>query len=155
MNIILLILIFKGFESRGTEISNRLTAWHNLLEEIRPSGRLTSNLYEYLPKRENVSVIWTIFLCFDVFFHANYFKLKKKPITKVENGTKNLEHKTNKRKFAKQLNSDKNALDDGDTKEDNAIDRPKKRNGRKKIKNRQKKLQQRSDGFFCGAPSEC
>lgn len=47
--------VSKGFESRGTEISNRLTAWHNLLEENRPSGRLTSNLYEKTSPRENVS----------------------------------------------------------------------------------------------------
>lgn len=48
----------KGFESRGTDISNRLTAWHNLLEETRPSGRLTSNLFEKTPIRENVSLQW-------------------------------------------------------------------------------------------------
>lgn len=50
--------------------------------------------------------------------------------------------------------STSNALDDTDAKEDIAIDRPKKKNGRKKSKNKQRKLQQRSDGFFCGAPSK-
>lgn len=84
-------------------------------------------------------------------------------MTKVENGTKNFDQKSaNKRKIAKELNVDKNtasaltsnALDAGDTKEDNAIDRPRKKNGRKKIK-KQKKLRPKSDGFFCGAPSEC
>lgn len=44
-----------GFETRGTEIANRLTAWHNLLEETRPSGRLTSNFYDKTVSRENVS----------------------------------------------------------------------------------------------------
>lgn len=84
-------------------------------------------------------------------------------MTTAENGTKNIDHKTNKRKLAKEFNADKNmatasitnALDDGDiTKDDLMINRPKKKGGRKKIRNKQKKLQQRIDGFFCGAPSE-
>ncbi|XP_055677193.1 protein dispatched [Lutzomyia longipalpis] len=32
-----------GFEARGTTISQRLTAWRNLLDETRPSGRLVAN----------------------------------------------------------------------------------------------------------------
>lgn len=83
-------------------------------------------------------------------------------MTKIENSTKNFDHKPNKRKLAKELNADKstasasigNALDDGDTKDDLVIDRPKKKGGRKRLKNKQKKSQQKSDGFFCGAPSE-
>uniref|UniRef100_A0A1B0GM14 SSD domain-containing protein n=1 Tax=Phlebotomus papatasi TaxID=29031 RepID=A0A1B0GM14_PHLPP len=35
-----------GFEARGTTISQRLTAWRNLLEETRPSGRLLANPFE-------------------------------------------------------------------------------------------------------------
>ncbi|XP_059612470.1 protein dispatched [Phlebotomus argentipes] len=35
-----------GFEARGTTISQRLTAWRNLLEETRPSGRLVANPFE-------------------------------------------------------------------------------------------------------------
>lgn len=37
-----------GFEARGTEISNRLTTWQNLLEETRPSGSLIVNPKELL-----------------------------------------------------------------------------------------------------------
>lgn len=32
-----------GFETRGTDISRRLTTWRNLLEETRPSGKLIVN----------------------------------------------------------------------------------------------------------------
>lgn len=49
-------MFLQGFETRGTEISNRLTAWHNLLEETRPNGLLTSNLLEKTPMRVNVNV---------------------------------------------------------------------------------------------------
>lgn len=84
-------------------------------------------------------------------------------VAKVENGTRNIEQKNNKRKIAKEFNADKstvgssitNALDDGDTKHGgDASDRPRKKGGRRKLKKNQKKSQQRSDGFFCGAPSE-
>lgn len=83
-------------------------------------------------------------------------------MSKIENETENFDHKTKKGKFGKKSSADKNTadastlndLDDGDTKEDNATDRPKKKNGRKKIRNRQKKLQKTSDDFFCGAPSK-
>lgn len=37
-----------GFEARGTELGQRMTAWHNLLEETSPQGQLVSNPYEYL-----------------------------------------------------------------------------------------------------------
>lgn len=88
---------------------------------------------------------------------------KKLQLTKIENETRSFDQKTNKRKLLKESNADKNdasanmfnALDDGDTREDTAFDRPKKKSGRKKLKNRLRKLQQRSDGFFCGAPSKC
>lgn len=36
-----------GFEARGTDISNRLTTWKNLLEETRPSGSLVVNPKEF------------------------------------------------------------------------------------------------------------
>lgn len=83
-------------------------------------------------------------------------------VTNVENESKSFNPKPKKRKFAKELSTDKsvararksNALDDIDPKEDNAIDRPRKKNARKKLRHKQKKLQQKSDGFFCGAPSK-
>ncbi|XP_058813759.1 protein dispatched [Topomyia yanbarensis] len=38
----------QGFEARGTSIGMRMTAWRNLLEETRASGRLISNPKELL-----------------------------------------------------------------------------------------------------------
>lgn len=38
----------KGFETRGTTISQRITAWQNLAESLRPSGSLTANPSELL-----------------------------------------------------------------------------------------------------------
>lgn len=37
-----------GFETRGTEISKRLTTWRNIIEETRPSGSLIVNPKELL-----------------------------------------------------------------------------------------------------------
>lgn len=39
-----------GFEARGTELGQRMSAWHNLLDETKPSGSgmLVTNPYEYL-----------------------------------------------------------------------------------------------------------
>lgn len=37
------ITMFQGFETRGTTISERITAWKNIEESVRPSGSLTSN----------------------------------------------------------------------------------------------------------------
>lgn len=51
--------------------------------------------------------------------------------------------------------STSNGLADENMKDDKAIDRPKKKRGRKRFKNRQKKLQQTSDDYFCGTPSKC
>lgn len=48
------MLYLQGFEARGTEIANRLTAWENLLEETRPSGRLTANPNDKLQQQDNV-----------------------------------------------------------------------------------------------------
>lgn len=43
-----------GFEARGTELGQRIAAWHNLLEETRPvRGRLVANPYEYLDEEED------------------------------------------------------------------------------------------------------
>lgn len=39
----------EGFEARGTEIANRLTAWQNLQEATRPSGPLTVNPLDDFP----------------------------------------------------------------------------------------------------------
>ncbi|KAK3931850.1 Protein dispatched, partial [Frankliniella fusca] len=39
-----------GFETRGTTISQRITAWQNIVEATRPSGSLTSNPGELLFK---------------------------------------------------------------------------------------------------------
>lgn len=42
-----------GFEARGTTLGQRMTAWHNLLEETSPSGgQLIANPYEYLDDEE-------------------------------------------------------------------------------------------------------
>ena len=42
-----------GFEARGTELGQRITAWHNLLDETSPSGgQLIANPYEYLDDLE-------------------------------------------------------------------------------------------------------
>lgn len=42
-----------GFEARGTKLGQRMTAWHNLLEETSPSGgKLIANPYEYLDELE-------------------------------------------------------------------------------------------------------
>ena len=38
--------IFQGFETRGTEISKRLTAWENLLDSVSHVGPLTTNPIE-------------------------------------------------------------------------------------------------------------
>lgn len=40
----------KGFEARGTDIAKKLTAWQNLVEETRPSGKLTSNPFGNVPR---------------------------------------------------------------------------------------------------------
>jgi len=41
-----------GFETRGTEISKKLTTWRNLLEETRPSGSLVVNPIEIQQQHE-------------------------------------------------------------------------------------------------------
>ncbi len=38
--------LLKGFETRGTEISRRLTAWENLLDSVSHVGPLTTNPLE-------------------------------------------------------------------------------------------------------------
>ena len=44
MNCSLLIFeLFQGFESRGTDISNKLSTWENLLDSISHVGPLTTN----------------------------------------------------------------------------------------------------------------
>lgn len=42
------LFILQGFETRGTTISQRITAWQNMAEATRPSGSLTSNPKELL-----------------------------------------------------------------------------------------------------------
>lgn len=92
----------------------------------------------------------------------NHFNKNKTQVAKAENGARNFDQKPNKRKFAKELNADKstvtaaltNDLDDRDTKGGDEVDRPRKKDGRRKLRKKQKKSQQRTDGFFCGAPSE-
>jgi hypothetical protein len=39
----MILLPFQGFESRGTEIGQRLTAWKNLLDETGPNGLFVAN----------------------------------------------------------------------------------------------------------------
>lgn len=39
----------KGFEVRGSEIANRLTAWQNLIEATRASGQLAVNPLDESP----------------------------------------------------------------------------------------------------------
>ena len=41
-----LICVIQGFETRGTEISRRLTAWENLLDSVSHVGPLTTNPIE-------------------------------------------------------------------------------------------------------------
>lgn len=84
----------QGFESRGTDIANRLTAWHNLLEETRPSGRLTSNPYERTLPRENVSCLYTTLVpTYDCVVFFIYFELKisfRCSSTNIQNKVKKL-----------------------------------------------------------------
>ena len=40
------LIIFQGFETRGTDISRRLTAWENLLDSVSHVGPLTTNPLE-------------------------------------------------------------------------------------------------------------
>lgn len=47
--------LFKGFSTRRTEISNKLTAWHNLENEVRPSGYLVKNPKEFLIARDMIN----------------------------------------------------------------------------------------------------
>lgn len=83
-------------------------------------------------------------------------------MTKVENAIRNVDPTTNKRKLAKESTAEKNAasastsnaLEDGTTKDENTFERPKKKAGRKRIKNKPKKVHSTSDGYFCGAPSK-
>lgn len=43
-----------GFEARGTELGQRISAWHNLLEETSPSGgKLIANPYEYFDEADD------------------------------------------------------------------------------------------------------
>ena len=42
-NAVLNFLIFQGFESRGTEISDKLTTWTNLLDSVSHVGPLITN----------------------------------------------------------------------------------------------------------------
>lgn len=43
-----------GFEARGTQLGQRITAWHNLLDETRPAGgQLIANPYEYFEEDED------------------------------------------------------------------------------------------------------
>lgn len=44
--------MFQGFETRGTDISQRITAWRNLLEETRPSRSLVTNPKDLFPPTE-------------------------------------------------------------------------------------------------------
>lgn len=44
----------QGFESRGTALAQRLTAWKNLLEATEPSGLLTTNPFAYQAYNQNV-----------------------------------------------------------------------------------------------------
>lgn len=37
----------QGFEARGTVLAGRLTTWQNLMEEIRPRGKLIGDPLEY------------------------------------------------------------------------------------------------------------
>lgn len=41
------LLIFQGFEARGTTLAQRLTAWVNLIEATHPRGELVENPLEY------------------------------------------------------------------------------------------------------------
>ncbi|XP_055305297.1 protein dispatched [Sitodiplosis mosellana] len=118
-----------GFESRGTDISNRLTAWHNLLEETRPSGRLTSNFYDQIVYRENFA----------------------RPTKRPKHGDGH--HK--KRKMAKSLagknvttSGSANVLDELSVNEESS-DRPMKKGG----KNKRKKMERPNDVYFCDAPN--
>lgn len=45
------LIIFKGFTTRGTIISDRLTAWRNLEEATRPSGQFAINPKDILIHR--------------------------------------------------------------------------------------------------------
>lgn len=44
----------QGFEARGTDLGQRITAWRNLLDETRPSGQLVANPYEDYEYRDDV-----------------------------------------------------------------------------------------------------
>ena len=48
--IVLLLCSLQGFETRGTEISQRTVAWDNLMEESRPSGSLIIDPSELITK---------------------------------------------------------------------------------------------------------
>ncbi|XP_031628158.1 protein dispatched [Contarinia nasturtii] len=121
-----------GFESRGTPIASRLTAWHHLLEELRPSGTLTSNLYEKTVFRQN-------------------FTKPTKPVKNVDK----LHKKHKLAKFLGDKNSslsiNPNIVDDSNGAEESS-DKTRK-NARKSGKNKRKKLEQMNDAYFCDAPN--
>lgn len=50
MCFVFLFFFQKGFETRGTDIASRLTAWGNLIEETRSSGPLTANPHDIVYK---------------------------------------------------------------------------------------------------------
>lgn len=74
----LIVCYYKGFSTRGTTISNRMTTYNNLIKSTKPSGQLVIN-----PK--------------EVLLHRNYTsnKLKEKKISKVKKKNKNQKQKYN------------------------------------------------------------
>lgn len=51
------IEIFQGFETRGTILAQRITAWENLCESTRPSGILTVNPNELIPSSTSPPIL--------------------------------------------------------------------------------------------------
>lgn len=71
----------QGFEPRGTLISQRLTAWRNLLDETRPSGLLIANPNELIAQKNRFTKVRFASLHAYVFYLQNKFvfdQLQKK-----------------------------------------------------------------------------
>lgn len=78
-----------GFEARGTKLGQRMTAWHNLLDETRASdGLLNANPYEYYDEYDDEA--------FEDSFRSSGMKKKKKRPGKQRHNKKRKKVKLNK-----------------------------------------------------------
>lgn len=138
----------QGFATRGTTISNRLTAWTNLIKSTKPSGELTRNPKEYLHHQNRTMIL-------SLRYHEpkKMGKPKNKSRDRVQYGNVSILHDYKIERFlppfifqltaAKVANSSETEID---------IQRWKKLQNLNP--NNYQKIQTKTDSIFCGSPGK-